>query len=265
MLIAVNMGNSNIGFGIFADPFNCTIPIVRKVPTHPAGTPGFYKKIITQIIKETPGLNPSTDTSAIVASVVPDSNSLINSALSCFCKRQPIYVKAGMSSGLAFSVKEPFRMGADRIANAIAGVSCNKGRPTAIVDFGTATTITLVGTQHTVMGGAILPGIFLMMKALHSGTAKLPLVSPHAMQNAFGKDTASSITAGVVYGTAGAVEKLIKLMEKELKYKLQLVLTGGNAPFVSPFINRSFKLLPHLTFEGLRLLYIRNIKTGGKS
>jgi type III pantothenate kinase len=216
------------------------------------------------MIKETHDVNKSAAISSIVASVVPDSNALINGALACFCKRRPLYVKAGkagMNSGLVFSVKEPFRMGSDRIANAIAGVSCNKGRPTAIVDFGTATTVTVIGRQRTVMGGAILPGVYLMTKALHAGTAKLPLASLDALQNAIGKDTASSITSGVAYGTAGAVEKLIKMMEKELKYKLQLVLTGGDAPFISPYISRSSKLRPNLTFEGLRLIYLENIKT----
>ncbi len=262
MLIAVDIGNSNIGFGLFPDPLRSASLIVRKVQAHPARTSGFYEKIIARMIKETHAEDMPPSISAIVASVVPARNTMINKTLSSFCRKRPLYVSAGMNSGLTFSVKEPFKLGADRIANAVAGTNSTKGRPTAILDFGTATSITVVGEKSALLGGAILPGLSLMLKALNSGTAKLPLVSTDAPEKALGKDTASSITSGVVYGTAGAAEKLIKIMEKELEFKLQLLLTGGNAPLISSFINRSFTLHPHLTLEGLRLLYLLNSGNG---
>src|SRR5208283_2161344 len=264
MLIAVNIGNSNIGFGLFHGPLHSTSLIVRKVPTHPARTSGFYKNIMTQMIKETNAENRPGSVSAIFASVVPARNAIINKALASFCKKRPLYVSAGINCCLTFSVKEPFKLGADRIANAVAGINCNKGRPTAVLDFGTTSTITVAGKNSALLGGAILPGLSLMIKSLNSGTAKLPLVSTEALGKALGKDTASSIISGIIYGTAGAMEKLIIMMEKELKYKLQLVLTGGNAPFVSSFINRAFIHRPHLTFEGLRLIYMENIKSKQK-
>src|SRR5208337_3176457 len=258
MLIGVDIGNSNIGFGLFPDPLRSASLTVRKVDTHPARTSVFYEKVIAQMIKETPGNMPPT-ISAVVASVVPSRNTIINKTLASFCKKRPLYVSAGINSGLTFSVIEPFKLGADRIANAVAGINCNKGRPTAVLDFGTATTVTVVGKKSALLGGAILPGISIMLKALNTGTAKLPLVSTDALgEKALGKDTASSIISGVLYGTAGAAEKLIKIMEKELEFKLQLLLTGGNAPLISSFINRAFTLHPHLTFEGLRLLYLMN-------
>jgi len=258
MLIAVDIGNSNIGFGLFPDPLSSASLYVRKVMTHPARTSGFYEKIIAQMIKQSLDGNMPPSISAVVASVVPARNTLLNKALASFCKKRPLYVSARIKSGLTFGVKEPFKLGADRIANAVAGINCNEGRPTAVLDFGTATTITVVGKKSALLGGAILPGISIMLKALNTGTAKLPLVSTDALEKALGKDTASSIISGIIYGTAGAVEKLIIMMEKELKFKLQLVLTGGNAPFVSSFINRSFIHRPNMTFEGLRLIYLLN-------
>ncbi len=258
MLLAVDIGNSNIGLGLFPDPLRSASLIVRKVRTHPARTSGFYNKIIAQMINETHDGNTPPPLSAIVASVVPARNRIINKTLASFCKKYPLYVSSGINSGLTFGVKEPFKLGADRIANAVAGISYNKGWPTAVLDFGTATTITIVGKKSELLGGAILPGISLMMKALTSGTAKLPLVSADALEKALGKDTASSITSGIIYGTAGAAEKLIVMMEKELKFKLKLVLTGGNAPLVSPFIDRTFIHRPEMKFEGLRLIYLMN-------
>lgn len=259
MLITVDIGNSNIGFGLFPDPLRNESLIVRKVPSNPARTPGFYKKIIDRMIKEIPSDNVLPSISAVVASVVPDRNNAINDALFSLCKRRPLSVSARINCGLTISVKEPFRLGADRIANAVAGVSHNNGQPTAVLDLGTATTVTIVGRKLTLLGGSILPGLSLMLKALHYGTAKLPLVSFDEIGDALGKNTDSSIASGVVYGTAGAAEKLIKIMEKELKYKLELVLTGGNAPLISSFLSRPFTLLPHLTHEGMRLIYLRNV------
>ncbi len=258
MLIAVNIGNSNIGFGLFTEPLDGKSLIVRKVPTHPARTSGSYKKIVAEMIKEAHTENTSGTVSAVIASVVPTRNRVINKTLASFCKTRPLYISTGLNSSLTFNIKEPLNLGADRIANAIAGISYNRGRPTAVLDFGTATTITVVGKKSALLGGAILPGISLMLKALNSGTAKLPLVSTDALGKAIGIDTASSIISGIIYGTAGAVEKLIIMMEKELKFKLQLVVTGGNAPFVSSFINRAFIYRPHLTFEGIRLIYLLN-------
>ena len=259
MLIAVDIGNSNIGFGLFPDPLRSASLIVRKTHSHPARTCGFYEKIIAHMIAEADAHKIPPSFTAIVASVVPARNTVINKTLATFCKKRPLYVTPGMNSGLTFSVKEPFKLGTDRIANAVAGLNYNKGRPTAILDFGTATTVTVVGKKSELLGGAILPGISLMLKALNYGTAKLPLVSADAPAGkAIGKDTGSSIKSGVFYGTAGAAEKLIKMMEKELEFKLQLLLTGGNAPLISSFMTRSFILLPDLTFEGLRLLYLMN-------
>jgi type III pantothenate kinase len=259
MLIAVDIGNSNIGFGLFPDPLKNASLIVRKAHSDPACTSVFYEMILAQMIKETHTDNKPASISAIVASVVPARNPVINVTLASFCEKRPLYVSPRINSGLTFGVKEPFKLGSDRIANAVAGINYNKGRPTAILDFGTATTITVVGKKSSLLGGAILPGVSLMLKALNCGTAKLPLVSTDAAGGkALGKDTASAIRSGVLYGTAGAAEKLIKMMEKELEFKLQLLLTGGNAPLISSFLNRSFTLRPHLTFEGLRLLYLMN-------
>jgi len=90
MLIAVDIGNSNIGFGLFPDPLRSASLIVRKAHSHPARTSGFYKKIIAQMIKETLAENMPPSISAIVASVVPARNTLMNKALSSYCKKRPL-------------------------------------------------------------------------------------------------------------------------------------------------------------------------------
>ncbi|MBI3592760.1 MAG: type III pantothenate kinase, partial [Nitrospirae bacterium] len=194
-----------------------------------------------------------------VSSVVPYLNKPVIESLKSLCRKKPLVVSDKITSGLSFDVKQPGEIGADRIANAVAGFH-HARKAVAVVDFGTATTITVVGRNMNFLGGAIMPGIHLMQKSLHRETAKLPIVPLKKNSRALGKDTASSITSGIIHGTAGAVETIIKNMEKELDFKLQLVLTGGNAKFMSSLLKRNYDLVPNLTFEGLRLIYLKNRK-----
>jgi type III pantothenate kinase len=262
ILLAVDIGNSTIGFGLFLNPEKSTKLYIKKIPTHPIQSAEAYKKIIAEIINSK--LNSLLVTryslleiDAIISSVVPSTDRSIIEAIKDICSRKPIIVSHKIPCGLAFDVRHPERIGADRIANAVAGFSYYK-KPVAVVDMGTATTITVVSpNNHPVfLGGAIMPGIDLMHHALHEGTAKLPPVSIKRPKTALGKDTASSMTSGIINGTAGAVEALIKSIEKELGFRLKLVLTGGHAKLVSPLIKRDHSLAPNLTFEGLRLIYL---------
>lgn len=259
-LLAVDIGNSTIGFGIFLNPIKNTKLHIKKIPTHPIQSVEAYKKIIAEIIEH---FTHSPKIDSIVSSVVPSIDRSIIEAINDICSRKPIIVSHKIPCGLTFDVKHPERIGADRIANAVAGLSYYK-KPVAVVDMGTATTITVVSHKkscnHAVfLGGAIMPGIDLMHHALHEGTAKLPPVSIKRPKTVLGKDTASSITSGIINGTAGAVEALIKSIEKELGFRLKLVLTGGHAKLVSPLIKRDHSLAPNLTFEGLRLIYLYNL------
>lgn len=260
-LLAVDIGNSTIGFGIFLNPAKNTKLFIRKIPTHPIQSAEAYRKILAEIIEHFTNLpiHPfaySPEIDAIISSVVPALNPPIIEAIKDIYGRKPIIVSHKLHCGLAFDLKRPEEIGTDRIANAVAGFYYFK-KPVTVVDFGTATTITVVGRHSNFLGGAIMPGIELMQKALHTGTAKLPPVPIKRPKTVLGKDTASSMTSGIINGTAGAVEALIKSIEKELGFRLKLVLTGGHAKLVSPLIKRDHILAPNLTFEGLRLIYLK--------
>ncbi|MDI6728234.1 MAG: type III pantothenate kinase [Thermodesulfovibrionales bacterium] len=263
-LLAVDIGNSTIGFGIFLNPIKNTKLFIKKIPTHPIQSAEAYKKIIAEIIEHSihsPNhpFTHSPEIDSIISSVVPSLNPPIIKAVEDICGRQPLIVSHKLHCGLTFSVKQPGEIGADRIVNALAGFYYFK-KPVAVVDFGTATTITVVGRHSNFLGGTIMPGIELMQKALHTGTAKLPPVSIKRPKTVLGKDTASSMTSGIINGTAGAVETLIKSIEKELGFRLKLVLTGGYAKLVSPLIKRKHCMAPNLTFEGLRLIYLYHVE-----
>jgi type III pantothenate kinase len=269
-LLAVDIGNSTIGFGIFLNPLKNTRLFIKKVPTHPVQSMESYKKIITEIIKQKIAIShqlSAVSLDSIISSVVPSLNPPIIEAIKDICGRKPIIVSHKIPCGLTFDVKRPEEIGADRIANAMAGFYYFK-KPVAIVDLGTATTITVVSPKKTCdflgtpnchpvfLGGTIMPGIDLMHHALHAGTAKLPHITIKKPKTVLGKDTVSSMTSGIINGTAGAVEALIKSIEKELGFRLKLVLTGGHAKLVSPLIKMDHCMAPNLTFEGLRLIYL---------
>jgi type III pantothenate kinase len=129
------------------------------------------------------------------------------------------------------------------------------GQPSAVIDFGTATAISVVGRHRAFLGGAILPGIDIMLNSLASKTAKLPALDAEWPETALGRDTASAIKSGVVLGSAGAVIHIIENIEEETGLRLDLVVTGGRAELVSPFLEHAHILAPNLVFEGMRLVY----------
>ncbi len=258
-LLAVDIGNSTIGLGLFPEPARSEDVFIKKIPAHPAQSTAAYKKMISDFIRlRTPNSKLLTlNIDVILSSVVPSLNETIIKSLRGISVKEPLIVRHKLECGLNFAVTTPEAIGADRIANAVAAFHYFK-KPVAVLDFGTATTITVIGKNRNFIGGAIMPGVHLMQAALHEGTEKLPPIPLKTPKTVLGRSTVSSITSGIVHGTAGAVEALIKGMEKELGFRLKLVLTGGYAKLMSPLVKRGHRLEPNLTFEGLRLLYLKN-------
>ena len=258
-LLSIDIGNSTIGFGLFAEPLKNDSVRIKKVPSHPAKSISSFKKIISDFIKQETAFSSRTSKpgplDVILSSVVPSLDRPVIASIKDLFGKRPLVVSHRLKTGLVFDIMAPGEIGADRLANATAGIHFFK-KPVAVIDFGTATTITVVGRQRNLLGGAILPGLELMKKALHSETAKLPLIDLKKPLLALGKDTSSAITAGIVFGTVGAIEALIKAMEKETGVKLKLLLTGGHAELLSPLIKKEHLLIPDLTFKGLRFIYL---------
>ncbi|MFZ5996572.1 MAG: type III pantothenate kinase [Nitrospirota bacterium] len=259
ILLTIDIGNSTIGLGLFPEPEKDGNIFIKKIPAYPARTAAHYKKVITAFIKKNIAIShePSVFIDAVISSVVTALTGPIREAVRDICGKRPLTVSHKIKSGLTFEVLQPGKVGADRIANAVGGYHA-AGGPAAVVDFGTATTMTVVGENARFLGGVIMPGLQLMQKALAQETARLPRVPLTAQQAVLGRDTASAIRSGIIHGTAGAVEILLKKIEKELGYKVQLVLTGGNAKLLSPLMERRHLFIPPLTFQGLRLIYLSN-------
>ncbi len=259
-LICADIGNTTIGFGLFLNPSKKRRPFIKRIPTFPKLSSEEYKKIIIDFIKEKYNQEKKIEIDAIVSSVVSDIDSSIIKVLEDITGSHPIIVNHKLNSGIIFDIKKPDKIGADRIAGAVAAYEFLRSN-IALVDLGTATTITVIkegdNQSPILIGGAIMPGLNLMRDALSNGTSKLPSIKIHRPKNILGKDTISAINSGIIYGTVGAIKNIIIGIEKEYGFRLKLILTGGNAGFISPFLDIRHNLIPDIIYEGLRLIYLR--------
>jgi len=251
MLIAIDIGNSSITIGYFTE----TGLFVQNMNTSPLRAPSQYGLLFSRFMKEK-NIDKRPEGS-IISSVVSGHTKVFMKALKTLTSSEPLVVRWTLKTGLEFAIPNPEGLGSDRIANAVAAYESYKS-PVAVVDFGTASTVTVVGSDARYIGGSILPGIRLMNASLAKGTSQLeeaPLAPPAA---ALGIDTAHGIQSGLFYGTAGAVERILCEIEKENGFKLNVVVSGGFGELISGFLHRKHDLRPHLTLEGLKLIYMRN-------
>jgi len=256
-ILAIDIGNSTVTIGLFLEG---DLRKKLSLPTHPYGTLEEYQDEVRAFL-EREGVR-RRHVGAIVASVVPRLEDVVTRAVGHLTLKTPLKLEGSLSTGLVFDVFRPEEVGADRVANAVAATEMG-GNQVIVVDFGTATTCSCIRGRRFI-GGAILPGVGLMAESLHSRTARLPDVDivsemkERASLSVVGKDTKGCIVSAIIYGTAGAVERLLEEMEREAADTFSLVITGGYAPLVAPFLRRNYRHEPDLTLHGLRLIYERN-------
>jgi len=257
MLLVIDIGNSSITTGIFAGD---RLLGRFEIPTRSPHDVGYYRGKMEAFLAKKSGEKPLAG--VIISSVVPELTDTLARSVRGVSIGEPVTVDS-LNSGLIFDLERPEEIGSDRVANAVAALDA-MGSPVAVVDFGTATTISVV-RDGCFLGGAILPGVRLMGEALHRGTAKLPavdlvggtegLVSPVA---ALGKSTTMCIISGMIYGTAGAVERIMRGIEREEGCVFKVAATGGYSSMAVRYMEREYFLDPDLTLKGLRLIYERN-------
>ncbi len=256
MLIAINIGNSSINMGFFEGEE----PFVLQLPTQPLrGVQDYLGEIEKGLEKygftDRPG-------AAVLCSVVPTHTGTFEEALGLIvgARKKPLVIGYRSTRDMKFAVETPGDLGADRIAAAY-GAWKLYGGPVAVVDAGTATTVNFVSFDGVFLGGAILPGLTLMRDSLSTGTAKLPIVELERVErqkllSPLGTTTSGSILAGIVYGTAGAVARVLEEAELVRLEKSRVVLTGGHADLLAPYLKRLDYREPALVLKGMRLIYL---------
>ena len=255
MLLVFDIGNTNMVLGVY-DEEN----LVRdwRINTDLNKTSDEYGVLIKSLF-DASNISLSVVDAIIVSSVVPAVMHSLENFCRKYCNISPMVVGPGIKTGLNIKYEDPKMVGADRIVNAVAAIS-KYNCPVIIIDFATSTTYCTVSKNGEYIGGAISPGMKISREALFQKASKLPRVELVTPETVICKDTVSAMQAGIIYGYAGQVEKIVGLMKKELEDEETLVIaTGGLANMISQETNAIDVIDPNLTLEGLRIIYEKNI------
>ena len=254
MLLVVDVGNTNITLGVFdGEELNGTFRMTTKLPR----TSDEYGIELRQLI-ECQGLKSTDITDIIVASVVPDVMHSLGSAMIKYFGIKPMVVSAGIKTGIRIATENPKQVGADRIVDAVAAYTIYGG-PVIVIDFGTATTYDIVGPDGTFEGAVIAPGIRTSAQALWGGAAMLPAIDIRKPASIMGKETVSSMQAGIVYGQIGQVEYIVKKIREESGYaNAKVVASGGLGNIIAKETDYIDYYDPQLTLKGLKMIFEKN-------
>ncbi len=203
MLLAIDIGNSNIAFGIYKDKWLKH----WRLNTVSDKTADEYEVLFRSLIAHSGHILEDIEL-VIISNVVPPLNPTFRRMVHHIFGLELLMVSAGTNTGLVIKIDNPLEIGSDLLANAVAGFDKYNSN-CIIVDFGTALSLTIVGEEGELLGVSIAPGLKSAMKALSSNTAQLPFVQLKAPPSVIGKNTIHAIQSGVVLGYVGLVESLI--------------------------------------------------------
>lgn len=193
----------------------------------------------------------------IVSSVVPEMTLALVHMGRDILKLEPMVVDNETDTGVPILYEDPRQVGADRLVNAAAAID-KYGSPCIVVDFGTATTLDAINEKGEYLGGTIMPGIEVSADALFRAAARLSRVELTVPASPVGRNTVESVQAGIIYGSAGQVDRLVELFKEELGTDAKVIATGGLAEVVLGKCRTVEKWDPLLTLDGLKLIYERN-------
>lgn len=251
MLLTIDVGNTNITFGIFdkkkmINTFRMTTKRVR--------TSDEYGVLIIDMLERNHVSAKDVD-DVITASVVPDVMHSLNSAIIKYLGITPIIVGPGIRTGIRVVTENPKQIGADRIVDAVGAYDLYGG-PVLVLDFGTATTYDLVDASGAFVAGVTAPGIRISAKALWEDAAKLPEIEIRKPQSILAQETISSMQAGLVYGQIGQTEYIVRGMIAESGFTdVKVIATGGLGRMIANETDCIDVYDPNLTLTGLRLIY----------
>lgn len=256
MILAIDVGNTNITFGVFAGKrLMTTFRMMAKTPR----TSDEYGIGIRELLREN-RVEPSKINGSIIASVVPNVMHSLTGAIRRYLQIEPLVVSAGIRTGIRITAENPKEIGPDRIVDVVAAYE-KYGGPVLVLDFGTATTYDLVTEDGRFGVGITAPGIRISAKALWEDTAKLPEIEIKKPDSILARETVSSMQAGLVYGQIGQTEYIIRQVKKETDYEnLKVVATGGLGRIIADETDAIDVYDSSLTLDGLRILYEKNRK-----
>lgn len=255
MLLAIDIGNSNIVIGCMQDG---AILNEIRIATDLIKTSDQYCMDLKNALSLYDIPRESIE-GVIVSSVVPPLLNSFRTAVMKLTGKKPMVVGPGIRTGLNIQIDNPSQIGSDLIVAAVAALR-EYPAPLMIVDMGTATTISVIDRSRSYIGGCICPGVRVSAEALTSRAALLPAINLEAPRRAIGRNTTDCMRSGIMLGAAAMLDGLIDRMEDELGEKATVVATGGISRFVIPMCRREILYDRNLLLKGLEILYLNNKK-----
>ena len=253
MIIVIDIGNSNIAIGGIDDE---QIYFTGRLATNRKKTDLDYAIDIKNIMEIFKVSREQID-GCIISSVVPQITHIVRRATEQIFGGKTLVLGPGMKTGLNILMDNPAELGADRVADAVAATN-EYPLPLAIVDMGTATTISVVDSQKRFIGGTIFPGVRIALDALTEHASKLSGISLEIPKNVIGRNTTDCMRSGILYGNASVIDGIITRMEEELGENLTVVATGGNSRAIIPYCTHNIIRDEFLLLKGLKLIYEKN-------
>ena len=255
MLLAIDVGNSNTSVGLFDE--DKTLLFLATLDTD-------SRKTADQICVDLMNLftlyhfDFTQVTGAILCSVVPPLNFMMQKALTRLLGKPPMVVGPGVKTGLNIRLSVQTQVGADIVADAVSALE-KFPAPIITIDMGTATTIGVISEGRNYEGGLLLPGVNVSLEALSRRAAQLPDISLQHPKSLIGKNTEDCMRSGIVYGTAGMLDGIIDRIREEFPGKeVTVVATGGNAPVIVRYCRNKIVYDKYLLMDGLWTIYQKN-------
>ncbi|MFN8500201.1 MAG: type III pantothenate kinase [Anaerolineae bacterium] len=272
MLLAINVGNTNVHYGLF-DGEHLTEHF--RVATDHAQTADEYGVTLRYLLRMAGAALPSAPPlprnalssrwrdgvhAAVIASVVPPVTATLVEAIRAYVGVEPLVVRYGVRNGLDIQYETPVSLGADRVVDAVAAVALH-GAPVITLDFGTATVMNVIAAERAFLGGAILPGVRTAADALSRSAARLTRIDLHVPPSVIGRTTQQSIQSGAIFGYVGMIEGLLGRLRSTLppdQRHAPVVATGGMVSLIAPLTDAIDFVVPSLALIGLRLIWEMN-------
>ena len=250
MLLVIDIGNTNTVIGVYDGRH-----LVKdwRIRTEKRTTEDEFNVLAVNLFSEG-NISSEKIGKTIISCVVPPMVTILDSFCRKYLGHAPYWVDAMSVPNLPIRYKNPSEVGADRIVNAVAAFHKYQ-TSLVVIDFGTATTFDSISEKGEYLGGAISPGIMIASEALFMKASKLPRVEIFVPpENVIGKDTASSIKAGIIFGYAGLVDGMVRRMKIEMDTNPRVIATGGLAELMCQVSETIEVVEPDLTLEGLRII-----------